>query len=274
MCELDPIRVNYVREFIKLSLWYVDKMVRDEGMSFADAVNKHVNIYRYTSFYDGEHNPATSDVGPPWQAMLGRLECIYDSHRSESTTASFEEKALSFLWPYLEERIRTVGNPIDALRRHDRPYECWTCDDREGELNIHVENVYQPRSPLSEMIVPFAASLVRMLRDSRARRPGIEIVRCSTWLNTEPRFQSIFPRCWVANASPRLEVRHTYGYWGQFTDRRGDFHARNGEILRETGDFAFPCTVCTSPLQDILDHLERHFHEAVRYNAERGFESP
>ena len=238
MCELDPIRVNYVREFIKLSLWYVDKMVREEGMSFADAVNKHANIYRYTSLYDGEHNPATSDVGPPWQAMLCRLEEIYDSHRGDRTTSGFEEEALCFLWPYLEERARSEGNPVDALKREDRPYECWSYGYREDQLNIHIDNLYQPESPLSGMIVQFVASLIRMLQDSRSRRPEIETVRCSTWMNTEPRFQSLFPRSWVENAGPKREVRHTYGHWGQFMDRRGDFHARNAKILRETGGLA------------------------------------
>ena len=30
------------------------------------------------------------------------------------------------------------------------------------------------------------------------------------------------------------EINYTQGYWGQFVDRRGDFHEKNGEKFRAT----------------------------------------
>jgi hypothetical protein len=53
------------------------------------------------------------------------------------------------------------------------------------------------------------------------------------------------------------------GHWGQFTDRTGRFHTRNGFRFRETGELPFPCLVCSCPIDEILTHLEANFPEAV-----------
>ena len=161
----DPIRVRYVTEFTKLSLWYVHKVMREGETGFEGIVNGRVNIYRNTSLYDGKNHPAHGEVGPEWGEVLGRLKAIHDRCREDP--AGFEAEGLALLWPTIEARFRpaqqTGGPPPD------RPYECWTYDtNRPDRLSIHIANVYRPLSPLSEMRIPFAASLLQ-LRDPAAQ---------------------------------------------------------------------------------------------------------
>jgi hypothetical protein len=265
MPQSDPAHINYVREFTKLSLWYVHKRLREGDSDFEELVNGRVNIYRNTSLYDGERHPSREDVGPEWAGILERLRSIFDRHIDDPSTAQLEAVGLDLLWPHLKKR-RDPMPPPEA-----RPYECWSYDYRADQLNIHILNIYQSRSPLSDMHLPFAASLIRLLRDSQVRRPDIEVVRCTSWLNSVPPFQALFPERWKQSTEPRTEVRYTMGYWGQFTDRRGDFHTRNGVRLRETGEFRFPSRGCECPIEMVLAHLEENFPAAVEYNVKKGW---
>ena len=58
----DSIHINYVKEFTKLSLWFVHKRLREGESDFEALVNGRVNIYRNTSLYDGKHHPSSEDV--------------------------------------------------------------------------------------------------------------------------------------------------------------------------------------------------------------------
>ena len=263
MTGIDPIYIHYVEEFLKLSLWYVHKCVREEDIPFADAVNRRVNIYRHTSLYDGKHHPATDDVGSKWQGIVERLETIHDRHRSQASTAELEEEGLALLRPYLLARIQQEGDPIKQLQKTDRPYGCWSCGFTAARCSLHIDNVYQPKSPLSEMLIPFAASLMRLLRDSQLRCPQIELAHCATWLNSLLPFQSLFPKRWIESSVPKLKISYTMGHWGQFSDRTGDFHTGNGAKFRETGRLPFPELSCECPIDEILEHLEARFPQAL-----------
>ena len=49
------------------------------------------------------------------------------------------------------------------------------------------------------------------------------------------------------------------GHWGQFTDRRGGFHAHNGAAFRHSGDFPYPALRCHCPIKEAIAHLETEF---------------
>ena len=259
MSQQDAVRINYVREFTKLSLWYAHKRFREGETDFEGNINGRVNIYRNTILHDGKRHPSSEDVGSEWADILNQLKTIFDQHMADESTKQLEESGLELLDPYLNKQSGSL--PLSK----DRPYECWTYN-YTGHLHIHISNVYQPKSPLSEMHIPFAASLIRLLRDVKMERPDIEAVSCGSWLNSSPPFQALFPEQWTLNAEPRPDVRYTMGHWGQFTDRRGDFHARNGARFRETGEFPLPNLRCESPIEAVLAHLVANFPEAVAYN--------
>lgn len=259
----ETIHFNYVREFTKLSLWFVHKCLCERESDFEALVNGRVNIYRNTSLYDGKHHPANGEAAPEWLEILKELRTVFDRYMDASSTEQLEAVGLDLLLPHLKKRPDELPPP------ETRPYECWTYDYGDDQLNIHILNVYQPQSPLSDMWVPFAASLIRLLQDSQVRRPDIKIVRCGSWLNSVLPFQKLFPERWKQSAEPRPEVRYTMGHWGQFTDRRGDFHARNGALFRDTGEFPFANLRCECLIEGVLAYLRGNFPAAVEHNKQQ-----
>ena len=265
----NSIYANFCREFTKLSVWYARKRIVGGLSDFEDAFNERVNIFRHTSCYTGRGHPADGDTFPAWNALLDRVHEIFGQHIDEDDTSVLEQKCLDVFWPSLGERIDKIGDPLPDPSQ--RPYQSWSCDYRGDEcLNIHIANTYRPVSPLSEKRNDFAACLIRLLKDSQARRPDISIVACGSWLNSTPAFQALFPQAWRDSAQPSPTVRYTLGHWGQFMDRRGDFHARNGQRFRELGAFPYPALRCRDQIQAVLDHLAGHFPQAVAIDQRRG----
>ena len=117
-------------------------------------------------------------------------------------------------------------------------------------------NVYQPKSPLSEMRDAFMGTLLQLLKDTQQRRSDVKTVRCGSWLNSAPPFQDLFPKSWRESAIVSPKAGYTMGHWGQFMDRTGRFHIKNGAHLRATGEFLYPCSTCYAPIDEIVAHLE------------------
>ena len=262
--DANYLYANYCREFTKLSIWYARKRIVEGLSDFENALNERVNIFRNTKFYTGQGHPANGDPFPQWNALLDRVNGIFDQHIDDDDTSIREQKCLDVFWPSIKERVDSIGDPLP--NPSERPYQSWSYDYRGDEcLNIHIANTYRPASPLSEKRNDFAACLIRLLKDSQARRPEITTVACGSWLNAVPTFQALFTPAWHDNAEPSTNVRYTMGHWGQFMDRRGDFHAGNGQRFRELGTFPYACLRCRDEIQSILDHLIAHFPEAIAY---------
>jgi len=81
----------------------------------------------------------------------------------------------------------------------------------------------------------------------------------------------LFPEAWIQSAERRTEMRYTMGHWGQFMDRRGDFHEKNGAFFRRTGEMPYPSSLCRCNIGMVLDHLHETFPEAVAYNDQLGY---
>ena len=105
-----------------------------------------------------------------------------------------------------------------------------------------------------------------MLEDSEKNRPDVGIVSCGTWLNSVPQFLDLFTDAWKLSGTASRNVGYKLGHWGQFTDRRGDFHARNGARFRELGEFPCPSLGCSDRIDATLDHLRSNFPESVEHN--------
>ncbi|MXX14562.1 MAG: hypothetical protein F4Z86_14135 [Gemmatimonadetes bacterium] len=241
----NEIRIHYASHFLKLSLWYARFLMGREGIAFEDAITSRVNVYRNTDFFDGEHHPARGYEDSDWDAYLMGLKAIFDRCEGEA----WEEEGLAYLWPRVKKgysRPSTKG----------RPYECWTYDDGDDYIAIHIGNVYQPKSPLSEMRDAFMGTLLQLLKDTQQRRSDVKTVRCGSWLNSAPPFQDLFPKSWRKSAIVSPKAGYTMGHWGQFMDRTGRFHIKNGAHLRATGEFLYPCSTCYAPIDEIVAHLE------------------
>jgi hypothetical protein len=262
---------NYTREFTKLSLWYARKHILEGLSDFEDALIMRVNIFRNTQFFVGGRHPSKGDVIPEWDALLDRLRTVFDAHIEDSNTATLEEKGLEIFWPDIKASIDASGDP--QVPKDDRPYESWSCDHRSERLNIHIFNTYAPESPLTSKKDAFAGALIRLIEDSKRTHPKIDIVSCGSWLNSVSSFADLFPKAWSDSAKGSQEVRYTMGHWGQFTDRKGDFHARNGQQFRRTGEFPYEATSCQAPIDAVLDHLYENFPGGVSHNVTVGYDA-
>lgn len=255
----NDIRIHYATHFLKLSLWYVRQLMHKEGALFVDAVNERVNIYRNTDFYQGGNKvPARGYEDPVWDVYLEGLEEIYEQYPDPENTDDLEKEGLAYLWPHVKKEYHRPSTD-------GRPYECWTFDDGDDFIAIHIGNVYQPQSPLSEKYVDFVAMLLKLLRDTKVRRPEVVTVRCGSWMNSIGPFQAMFPESWHKSARESVRSGFGMGHWGQFMDRTGRFHERNGAHLRETGNFPYASLGCHAPIDEVVDHIEANFPDAVVY---------
>ena len=105
--EHNSIHINYVKEFTKLSLWFVHKRLREEESDFETLVNGRVNIYRNTSLYDGKHHPVNGEAAPEWTGILKELRRVFDRYMEAPSTEQLEATGLDLLLLYLKTRPNT-----------------------------------------------------------------------------------------------------------------------------------------------------------------------
>lgn len=291
MWTLDPdIRRRYVRETVKLGVWYVHRLIETGAVASeqaADALTRRVDIYRLTPLWDGTHDTASGYKDPAWNRMARDLAALVTGG---GPVAEIEERALAYLAPHLEARVaRDVGPPPV------RPFGCFTYElgwagigDRQGLLGkltnvvhlgawlrkkagmgqgtnrdvaLHVMNVKAPRSPFEDMD-ELAGDLRRLMAEARERHPGVEELWCNTWLNNHGKFLALFPAVWRENAieQPKGNFRN---WWGQFATRTGDFNFELAERFRTSGgEFPFKAYTCHAPMVEIEQHLTANFGEA------------
>ena len=91
----DSIHINYVKEFTKLSLWFVHKRLCEGESDFEALVNGRVNIYRNTSLYDGKHHPSNGEAAPEWAGILKELRTVFDRYMDAPSTEQLEAAGLN-----------------------------------------------------------------------------------------------------------------------------------------------------------------------------------
>lgn len=258
MASRIDIRRNYDRECVKLKIWYVHRLLQTEQRSFEELITTRVDIYRRTHLWDGEHHPARGHPDTEWDELVTQLKELYCRHRDDDTTEALEEAAYALLLPAMEERLtgeragdlwQGAGQVIPPT-----PYGSFSRDYAEDRVHLHFTNVLQPRSPFWDMPA-LTRLLLKLLDDLEQDRPDIRIVQCGSWINNFPPFQLLFPPEWVSNA--RVSgPSYTYGSWGQFMTHTGDFHYRNAERFRATGEFPYPSLVCSADRKVVRKHVE------------------
>lgn len=252
------VRREYVREVTRLKLWYAWRLQKHQGLAFETAVAKRVGIRQLTVFGGNRDHGRPEEVAG-WQGVLGELEELYARHGADTTSEGVEAEGLALLYPYLEpcierdaaEAVQWLADSFGCFKYEYRSF--YAEPDSADHLTLHVRNAYQPESPfqhVSEMIESLRALSAR----ATLERPDVTWVQCATWLNSLPAFARLFPQSWTDTSLPGEPGNHT-GWWGQFMDRRGGFHARNARRFRETGEFPFMHRLCRCALADLEEHL-------------------
>lgn len=252
---------EHARELAKLKLWYIWWLRKHENLDFETAVGKRVGISRMTvSWGDDPRNAEPADL-ERWQRLLAGLRKLYEEHSEDATSEAIETEGMRLLWPCLEPAVeRDLAVAAQWLRES---YGCFKyeyhplyAEPNSGDhLTLHVRNAYQPDSPFRHF-PEMAASLREIISRAERERPDVSMVQCATWLNSLPPFARLFPPVWLETSQPGVPGSHT-GWWGQFMDRRGGFHAKNGRRFRETGEFPFTHLLCRCTITDLREHLSR-----------------
>lgn len=253
-------RSEFVYAVTKLSLWYAH-LRGAAGERFADALTRRTPVYRLTVFWDGTHHPAKGHRDAEWERILGALEEATDH------PARLEAEGVRRLQPVLEPRIDAdvrawpwLPNTYGAAPTGNGEFGFFLYDIRRPasgppELILHMGNVFAPTSPFAHQPAR-KRELTALIEDALRREPRIETVRCNSWLNDHPRFLAFFPPSWEneAEVSP---VGYSYNWWGQFVDRAGGFHERNGGQFRRTGTWPYRALRRSCPVRELLDELQR-----------------
>lgn len=252
-------RRDFVENAVRVKLWLARHKAADNE-SLVEAVILRTDIYRLSDLWDGKNHPAYPSEGwrdPRWEALVAALTALHAQHPND---AAFEQAGLELFWPHLEPKLKQAVKRWP--RSEERPFGFFSCDpprdSPEGPfVNIHLSNPFAPRSPFEDMNAR-ANELWRLLDDVLTKEPAPVIIRCGTWLNSVPAFQSLFPPEWLEGASQSNPGFH-YGWWGQFVNRRGAFNHRAGEHLRKTGEFLYPCIGCNCRIEALRAHLKAKF---------------
>jgi hypothetical protein len=286
------LRQDYAEAMIRLGVWYVRQLLatgRIAPRQVGDALTRRVNIYRLTSLWDGERDPADGFHDPEWDRVVDRVRPMFERFSLEQA-AELEGCALAVIRPLLRPTIERVPG---------RVFGCWSYEvvgehvaDGPGLLgrltnlrkiavrlqrlagidvparhaSLHFFNAAAPRSPFEDPS-RLAGDLRSLIQDCRQRHPTVQFLWCQSWLNSYSPFLALFPESWRQGASVRspehMDARslgrgclNTLNWWGQFMRSDGSFYEERGRRFRaEGGTFPYANRVCHDRVDSVDSFL-------------------
>lgn len=230
---------EFLYQIVRLKLFFLHKILREiPGLTFADALENRVDIFRKTDLNPEALNPTGYYFDTPyWIEFRDALENIL---QKSTSAADFEDKGFEFIKPYIDarcvrdyrDRSATAWNQCGFLKHN------FTLNPNiPGRLTFHISNDRQPDSFFD--YPEYIKECFTRLLDA-AEKMGATELYTDTWLNSYSKWLAIFPDEWLANLSEEnRDVRWHFGFWGQFINSRGCFNHALGNYLRETGHFRF-----------------------------------
>ena len=258
MDDFHKWRENYVKNVVPLMIWHVWSLAhrKENPIEPWQALDQYVDIYRKTVYCKKSLNPnEVKDLNDPkWNELKRRIISVLENYPQESETQKIEAHCMEFLWPLLKAKIEY--DCCLSVEGAKSPYGCWKYDIINECVVLHFENAVRPQSPFDD-IQTLARDLSRLLEEAKASNPQLTQVRCGTWLNNLPAFQSLFPHSWPSTkAGGATGLGCGLGTWGQYIDRRGAFHEKNARKFRANGRHPYFSFCCHCGYAEELDHLE------------------
>ncbi len=251
---------DYLYQIVKLKLFFMHRWLQahpDEPP--VEVLRNRIDLYRKTDANPGDLNPARKEWdSPAWQTLERGVLDAYA--RSGDDAAAFEAAGYEILRPSLDARLARDFTDRSALE----PYRCGSLryhrhGDSPDEAYLHIANAVSPRSLFDNPL--YLPSCFMVVLEQAEAELGVKYLVTSTWLNDNPKWQSVLPPEWIDSLGPRQEnVQWHYGFWGQFITARGTFNEKLGAYLRREGRFRF------YPRQSrcAIEVLRRHFAEFMR----------
>lgn len=247
------IQVNYIREIVKLMLWYMSRLASEQGVSFSVALTDYVDIYRKTSFFNLNDAAETERLKPLWAQCAGQLGVVFEDRLDRMEPSDvLEEEGLGVLWPSLAERIER-GLPLVEYRVA-AAFGCFYYHLNGTAVDLHFTNTLMPASPLKDFLGR-AGELYELVRHCRLTHPEAVEIKCGTWLNEFLPFRRLFPADWKDTGEQKMY--NSLGWWGQFVNHEGGINRRKAAQFRATGSFPYQCTFHQCEIKSLEDHLSR-----------------
>ena len=232
-------------EFFDLQLRFAKRVAEISGVSLAEAVGSHTNIYVRLGMGQG-----LDLTNSEWQDYLAELATVHE--KAEYTHAVHARRLNVPTGPTL---ANTVGCFSYALIGQDRARLHFHPGERTSESPLTMENRHLRQREL--------ATLLSKLRASESK--PMRIVGAS-WLYNLGSYRSLFPEPYLASLQPMAHPYQRMPLWGQFLARdrcvRPEAQARFLEDIAKASslselDLCFPFSVLTttSPAKWFYDHM-------------------
>ena len=168
---------------------------------------------------------------------------LYRRTQNDADSNAFESEGLAVLWPRLEAKARLLEP--EGFNRLPKSTQCGSLrydapkPETPRRIFFHIGNAVCPKSIFDDPA--YLPECLRCLMRRSAAEFGADSLETSTWLNSYPKWLSLFPAEWREHLGPEMrDVRIGMGYWGQFVNAAGGFNAKHARLFRETGRFPFP----------------------------------
>ena len=253
-------RRDYVTKVSRLSLWFAWNR-SDNPDELIRILSSQTPLYRLTEFWDGKAHPSQSDFpwsSSPYTALTDRLRSLRED--SGITTERFEEVGFELFLPHLEPRLEQdirawpwiPAGFITYVLPPDQLSGIFACEHYDDTLEIHIANGCMPESPFEDMHTR-AQDLMDLIDGASGRDPDLRHIGCNSWLNEFPPFLKLFPPEYPRDGIAPLG--YSFNWWGQMLTREGRFHERNGQHLREAGDFPYSSRDGKCEISALREHL-------------------
>lgn len=245
---------DYVTKVVRLMIWYVWHLsIRSNSVPTDEALDRHVDIMRKTTLFDGRH-PAEGlkPSVPEWNALKTELALRIGTY-TDLHTELLEDTCWALLEPY-------ITPTFDRVVETRQLYGCWSYeipDNKPHTIDIHFANGYRPESPFKEHWSDLVATRLQLIEDARVDHPAVTTIQCDSWLNQFEPFAALFPPSWRASFVPVFDYLATNGWWGQYKDERGAFHEKRAKQFRSTGAHPYSVGLCECDIEEVVKHLRR-----------------
>ena len=257
-----PLTFSEFRKFsfdtLRLALWFVWSWKHSHiNEPIADILRNRVDIFRKTALNSPEFDQdAPPFEMPEWLELEKRVSEIFDQASSDQN--KFVESAVDVFTPLIEDALE------DRWRR-SRDFSNMKCGsltynapspDQPNVIAIHIANALQPRSIFDDP--EYLPTCLLKFMDMTEEEYGVDTIHCGSWLNSHPRWLALFPKEYSDSLSePDKNIQWHFGFWGQFINARGGFHAKNAEKFRNTGNFPFAFRTADCSFKSLREHLKQ-----------------
>lgn len=262
--------LDYLHDLVRLKLWFVwhwqrthpDEPFQQTLRSRVDIVNKLQWIEQMLAGRD-YWSPNWDDR--QWLALEERAHHVFLACREADSGNIFEQTAFPIFQPDIDAyahtdftRMLESGKAARSVR-FDAPGGRHDPRDAEHPTSVvfHIVNTISPSSIFADPDY-LPACLLEVMRGAEEAHGATELCT-TTWLNSYPRWQALFPPDWMEHMTPNNEdVLGNLSFWGQFVNARQTFSVRRGEYLRETGRLPYYPRRSWCSFASLRAHLRGH----------------